>query len=276
VQVCTTACEEQCNPACGGATPICSEGRCVQCVDAGDCGDVQQCDASTGMCTGGETCPNNRPILWQGECVQCVANTDCPEGQSCNQGSHTCASGQCASCAPPYPACVQIGNDSYCVQCSVDEDCGVGGTCNQSTYACEGGTTTPTEKCLTDADCDPGTSGYTLHCDKPSGRCYAEEGLCDEVTAFCVGSDGSVENCVSLLEIFGGAGGGLPEIPGGGTGGATIPGFCGCSTSPAAPLGNCRNGALCIDFALLLDLFSGGSGSQPGGAPNAVCFDLGF
>jgi len=242
-------------------------------VDAGDCSNGQQCDAATGLCTGSAECSGTTPILWQGTCVQCVGNSDCDSGESCNQTTKTCASGQCASCASPYPACVEIGSDSYCVQCATDADCGLGGTCNVTSYACEGGTTTPTESCQSDADCDPGSSGYTLRCDKPSGYCYAEEGTCDDVTAFCVGTDGKVESCVSLLSIFGG-GGALPEIPGG-TGGDTIPGFCGCSTSATAPLGNCPNGALCIDFAALLAGLGGG-GSVPGGAPNAVCFNLGL
>lgn len=273
VEVCQTACEEQCEPACGPSAPICSEGRCVQCEDASDCGNGQQCDVASGTCSGGGECSGTTPILWQGQCVQCTDNSHCAQGESCNQSTHTCASGQCASCAPPYPACVQIGNDSYCVQCSTDEDCGVGGTCNTTSYACEGGTTNPTAECTSDADCDPGASGYTLRCDVPSGVCYSVDGLCDNVTAFCVGSDGNPEKCVSLLEIFGGGlGGGAlpPEL----TGGNTIPGFCGCSYTPAAPLGNCRSG-LCIDFGALLAGLGGG-GSQPGGAPNAVCFDLGL
>lgn len=270
VQVCQTACEEACTPACGGATPICEDGRCVQCRNAGDCSNGQQCDTASGLCTGGGECSGSTPILWQGTCVQCVSNDHCAQGQSCNQSTHTCVSGQCAACAAPYPACVQIGSDSYCVQCGTDEDCGLGGTCNTQTYACEGGTTTPTEKCTSDADCDAGASDFTLKCDVPSGYCYSVDGMCDDVTAFCVGSDGKVESCVSLLALFGGGMGGAlpPDL----SGGATIPGFCGCTTSLTAPLGNCRSGA-CIDLGALLALLGGG-GSSPGTGPSAACWPL--
>jgi hypothetical protein len=274
VEVCQTSCEAECTPACSGATPICNNGQCVQCRVAGDCAQGQQCDQATGLCTGSAQCSGATPILWQGRCVECTNDSHC-NGEFCNQNTNQCESSQCAACAAPYPACVQIGEDSYCVQCATDEDCGVGGTCNTQSYACQGGTVTPTEKCTQDSDCDPGASGLPLVCDEPSGVCYSTDGTCDNVTAFCVGTDGKVEKCVSILEIFGGAAGGMslpPEFSGGGT----LPGFCGCTPNPAT-LGltsNCQAGT-CIDFGALLGLIGGG-GSQPGAAPNNVCFPLGF
>ncbi len=269
IEVCDTNCAAACTPACSGATPICNNGSCVQCRVNGDCQNGQTCDTGSGLCTGGGQCSAPTPVLWQGQCVQCVTNNDC-NGQFCNTSTNTCTSSQCASCAAPYPACVTIGTDSYCVQCAVDADCGLGGTCNTTNYACEGGTVTPTEKCTSDADCDPGASGYTLRCDIPSGYCYDVGGSCDNVTAYCVGTDGKVENCVSILELFGsGLGGGAlpPEF----TGGGTIPGFCGCTYPiPGVPIGgNCQTGT-CLDLAGLLQLLSGGA--PPANSPSAVCF----
>lgn len=274
VSVCDKSCAAACTPACSGATPICNNGTCVQCRTSNDCQTGQTCDTASNLCTGSGQCTAPTPILWQGQCVQCVTNNDCPGGQACATATNTCTSSQCAACAAPYPACVTIGTDSYCVQCAVDADCGVGGTCNTQTYACEGGTVTPTEKCTSDADCDAGASGFDLRCDVPSGYCYDLAGSCDNVTAFCVGTNGAIEKCVSILEIFGGGLGGSlpPEFSGGGT----IPGFCGCSyTDPNNPFSgaNCRSGQ-CIDFTALLALLGGGS--APSGAPNAVCFNLGF
>jgi hypothetical protein len=45
--------------ACSGATPVCSEGRCVACADSFDCGDtaLPRCDTATNTCAAGiDTC----------------------------------------------------------------------------------------------------------------------------------------------------------------------------------------------------------------------------
>lgn len=270
IQVCSEGCAAtECTPACSGATPICDAGKCVQCADNGDCDGGQTCDAS-GHCTGALNCTAPKPVEWNGTCVECTSNNDC-NGQFCDMTNHVCSASQCASCAAPYPACVTIGSDSYCVQCATNEDCGVNGTCNTSTYACEGGTVTPTDKCTQDADCDDGSStGFVLHCDKPTGLCYDEAGGCDDVTAFCINSAGVQTECRSLLDMFGGGAGGLPpEL----TGGGTIPGNCGCTCTGGVCIGpgDCRDQSWsCVDFASLLALIGGGTPTSS----SPICMDM--
>ncbi len=226
VQVCADACQAGCDPACGGATPYCVDGGCVQCRSDADCMEAngERCGA-TGMCEGGlGDCVAPTPYYWNGSCVECYANEHCAGG-FCNSETHVCGSDVCASCADPYPACTQIGDDHYCVQCTSDRDCGLGGTCNNQTFACEGGTVTNTDPCTSDADCDDGgVSGYTLKCDEPSGYCYDANGRCDDVSAFCPGTDGVLHPCKSLLDLLGEMG--LPTDLGGGV---TLPGNCTCS-----------------------------------------------
>jgi len=235
LQVCDGACAGSCSPACGGATPHCVSGSCVACRDENDCSPDQTCNA--GVCSGGPSnCQPPTPYVLGDSCVECISNDHC-NGLFCNSASHQCESDVCSSCVDPYPACTQIGDDFYCVQCDKDEDCGLGGTCNLSTFACEGGTVSNDDPCETDADCDDGgVSGYTLRCDVASGYCYDVEGKCDGVTAYCPGADGAIHPCKSLLDLFGGAGGGLPPEA---TGGATIPGNCACS------VGTCLGGVAC-------------------------------
>ncbi|MCB9731331.1 MAG: hypothetical protein H6745_01715 [Deltaproteobacteria bacterium] len=250
VEVCDNVCGASCDPACGGTTPICDAGTCVQCKLDTDCSAGQTCGAG-GTCQGQQNCQAPTPIFWNGQCVQCTSNEHCGSGLFCNPQTNTCGSDVCSSCVDPYPACTQIGSDFYCVQCASDADCGLGGTCNQQTFACEGGTVTPTESCTSDADCDSGAqTGYVLHCDVASGYCYDESGGCDGVTAFCPGSDGTVHKCSSILDLFGSiAGGGGIPLPGG----TTIPGSCACSAFPAS---TCLGGS-CLDLGFLLCMFGG-------------------
>ena len=269
VSVCTTSCAATCDPACGGATPHCLDGACVQCTSDNDCSGEQTCDPGTNSCTGGGvTCDPPTPHVWNGGCVECITNDHC--GQLfCNQGTNTCVNDTCASCADPYPACTQVGDDWYCVQCTEDSDCGTGGTCNQSTFACEGGVVMTGDPCTSAADCDPGQTGYTLQCDTNTGLCYDAAGACDDVTAFCPGKDGTVHECLSFLEAFGGgAGGGFP-IPIPDLGGTTIPGFCGCTGSILTGNDSCFGGA-CLDLGAIFALIGGGTPTVGG----SFCFSL--
>lgn len=269
VQVCQAGCEEQCTPACSGGTPVCSGGHCVQCDDNGDCTGGQTCNVGSGLCVN-ENCAPPTPYSLDGQCVECTNTTQC-SGKFCSPETHTCVDDKCASCVDPYPACVEVGGEKYCVQCDADEDCGLGGKCNLTTYACEGGTVTPTDACVNSGDCvGGGTSGFTLTCEPISGYCFDASGMCDDVTAYCPTVTGQVEQCVSILELFGG--GSLPTtgLPGGG---GTIPGFCGCTTtSPLDLVGNCRKG-ICMDMAAILAALGGGTPVP--GVGGKFCMDLG-
>jgi hypothetical protein len=52
--------EEECEDAgqCGGGTPACSDGRCVECVSSFDCADADEprCEVASHTCTAGDTC----------------------------------------------------------------------------------------------------------------------------------------------------------------------------------------------------------------------------
>lgn len=249
VRVCDGACASACTPACSGSTPICDGGTCVQCKDNDDCAVGQTC--AGGACQGQQNCTAPTPIFWNGQCVQCTSNDHCGSGLFCSPTTNTCGSDVCSSCAAPYPACAQIGDDFYCVQCATDTDCGVGGTCNQQTYACEGGTVTPTAHCASDADCVDPTGTFDLACKNPGadGYCYDRNGLCDDVTARCtptsLDGSGPQAECKSILDSFFGGAGGLPSLPGAGS---AIPGVCSCSSA----LIFCRSGdvsGICFDLA---------------------------
>jgi len=177
----------------------------------------------------------------------------------CNTQSHACgAEGDiCAQCSDPYPACADVGGEIYCVQCTTDEHCGVGGICNTATYSCEGGTVTPTDACESDADCDPGLTGFNLACETSTGYCYDKDGGCDGITAHCKGGG----ECMDLMSLLMGGGGGLPPggIPGfpGGGAGSTLPGFCECDIPFISDCGS----ATCLPIGELLGGGGGGGGN---------------
>jgi Cys-rich repeat protein len=264
-----------CTPECSGATPHCSNGTCVQCTTNTHCAQGQTCSAA-GICEGTASCQAPTPYPSGNTCVECLTNEHCG-GRFCDQTSKTCSDDPCAACADPYPACITYEGQQYCVQCSTDAECvearGEGSTCNLSTYACEGGVALPSARCETNADCDAGASGFNLLCHPTAKVCYDQGGLCDDVTAFCPGSDNQVRPCLSLLEAFGGgAGGELPDL---GMGGATIPGFCSCQDLSGLGLGipsTCLGGGLCLNLGAILDLLGGGTGG--GSQSGSFCFSL--
>lgn len=260
VEVCKGACEEAglpCDGQCQGATPFCKNELCVQCTDDTHCSDGGTCDMN-GFCTG---CGGEQPYYWDGACVQCLEDSHCAEGTICNQQTHACGAEDdvCAQCSDPYPACASVGGEFYCVQCNQDSDCGLGGTCNTATYSCEGGTVTPTDACTSDADCDPGLTGYDLACDTGSGYCYDKNGGCDDVTAFCKGGGDCLDLLSALMGGGGGVPGGLPGMPGGGM---TLPGLCPCSIPFLDP--SCGD-ATCLPLGQILGT---GSGTE------SYCFSL--
>jgi hypothetical protein len=255
---------DQCNPPCGGGTPFCKLGMCVECLADADCGANSTCNTNTWTCDGENGCGGDKPYLKEqtGECVQCLNNEHCG-GDACNPQTNMCEGDLCSTCTDPYPACTQVNGEYYCVQCTDDTFCGAGGTCNLETYSCQGGTVTPTDPCTSDADCDAGVSGFDLYCGE-DGLCHDKEGGCDDITAFCKNGN----ECTDLLSLLGG--GGLPGgLPGGG--GATLPGVCECTPdgSPVAGLPlplpglsgskDCPDGVVCGN---LFDLLGGGAGGS--------------
>jgi Cys-rich repeat protein len=268
----TGACvaEATCDPTCSGATPVCDAGTCVGCLTNADCGAGRTCNVAAKVCEGASTCTGATPYQVGDRCVECVTNSHCGE-RFCDQATNTCSDDKCASCADPYPACIDYEGQTYCVQCATNADCealrGAGSTCNTSTYACEGGVVGPAARCQTNADCGSSSAGFNLQCDVATGFCYDAAGNCDDVTSFCPGTDGQVRPCQSLLALLGG-GGSAPALPPEFSGGGTLPGLCSCSGAnplgiPPLP-GTCRVGT-CVDPSTLL-------GGTPG---NTVCVDIG-
>lgn len=82
--------------ACSGATPFCTQGKCVACKAASDCKPVSDCrvpGCSAGTCTAGSPkqvrtmCSNNfggRLCDLIGNCVACLDDRDCSPDKRCN------------------------------------------------------------------------------------------------------------------------------------------------------------------------------------------------
>ncbi|MCO4760773.1 MAG: hypothetical protein KC502_04670 [Myxococcales bacterium] len=230
--------------ACQGCPGKCVAGQCVECLKDADCKEGS-CITSSFTCQKAK-CPDDKPQkLVTGECVECTNDTHCAAssvGPKCigNACSKANQSNECSVCQAPYPGCVEINGTWSCVECATDDDCKKTGkgTCSAKTYTCSattGGTVTPSTKCTKDSDCKPGTTGFKLKCDVPTGTCYDVNGQCDNLTAFCNASKGSQCKPFDMLGL-GGAGGGLPQIPGLPGGGGTSPttsgaGVCSCGSA---------------------------------------------
>ena len=237
---------DSCAPstACQGCPGKCIAGKCVECLKDSDCSEGT-CIASSHTCQKAK-CPVEKPQkLVTGECVECTNDTHCAAstvGPKCaaNKCAKANQSNECAVCQDPYPGCVEINGAWSCVECATDADCKSKGkgTCSAKTFTCSGttgggGTVTPSTKCKSDADCKAGTSGFKLACDVATETCYDKDGQCDNIVAFCNAKAGSVCKPFDLLGL-GGAGGGLPQIPGlpsGGGASSTGAGVCSCGSS---------------------------------------------
>ncbi|HJX06175.1 MAG TPA: hypothetical protein VJ461_05680, partial [Candidatus Nanoarchaeia archaeon] len=151
--------------ACSGSTPYCSGGVCVQCTQASDCNDNNECTsdscssnvcsnsrvANGTSCTGGSCC--------SGSCDTTVGNSDfyvnCRNGPGCvgtswqyniaNNGS--VCSGTCTQCANGF---CNFNNNS---RCSSGQVC-LSGTCSST-------------GCTSDSQC----SGSTPYCNTANGQC---------------------------------------------------------------------------------------------------------
>lgn len=252
----------ECTPACGGGTPHCKLGMCVECLADTDCGSGLTCNNNTWTCDGSTNGCTGATPYWSDvkqACVQCTESAHCG-GDACNETTNTCENDLCASCVAPYPACTQVNGEFYCVQCTEDVHCGANGVCDVTTYSCQGGTVTPTDPCSSDSDCDASVSGFDLYCGGDS-LCHDKDGGCDDVTAFCLNGN----ECTDLLALLAGGAGGLPELPGGG--GSTLPGVCECTIDggglgiplPFGPSKDCPDGVYCGN---LFDILGGGGGQS--------------
>lgn len=232
--------------ACAGCPGKCVAGQCVECLNDSQCASGSACIAGTFTCAK-DKCPADKPQkLVTGQCVECTNDTHCAAssvgpkciGNACAPATQT---NECAVCKDPYPGCVEINGTWSCVECATDDDCKAKnkGTCSSKTYTCSATTsgTGPTSgSCKSDADCPAGTTGFDLACDVPTGLCYDKNGQCDNLAAFCNAAAGSVCKPFDALGL-GGAGGGLPQIPGlpgsGGGGAPATPGagVCSCGAS---------------------------------------------
>ncbi|MGI9254984.1 MAG: hypothetical protein ACR2J8_14675, partial [Thermomicrobiales bacterium] len=66
------------NLDCPAASPICSNGFCVQCVAAGDCGrSADTCAGGICTCGGSAPCSGSTKICSAGVCAVCATNDDC-------------------------------------------------------------------------------------------------------------------------------------------------------------------------------------------------------
>ncbi|MFH1529552.1 MAG: hypothetical protein ABIK09_02335 [Pseudomonadota bacterium] len=264
---------EQCSPP----TPFPKDGACVECLQdshcgADTCGPDNTCQSAN--------CPDAaKPYEANGQCVECLTSAHCDPGQVCNAAKvceNTEQPEECSYCQNPYPACTQINGVWSCVQCTDDSYCTGTQTCNTTIFACagEGGSDQNCNGCSSAGDCVSLSGLFTLDCDIPSGCCYDTAGGCDGVEAFCPGGE-----CVSLLDLLGGGGGGLP-IPMEGLGMAVcsceepadIMGLMTCLFG-ACPTGGCAGGAACVDPTALLGMLGGGTPGTP--AATGYCIDIG-
>ncbi|MEZ4268058.1 MAG: hypothetical protein R3F39_16960 [Myxococcota bacterium] len=164
-------------------------------------------------------CVAPRPYPYAGKCVECVSHSQCESGL-CLGATQTCQPvNLCGTCGGSYAACTELGGENYCVPCTDDAHCSPGCRCDLATFTCEGPCSGGGPPCKTDADCDPGETGFELTCEVASGLCVDAAGRCDEITAHCLG--GGV--CVNLVKYAGTRG--LPTPP---VGGKTFPGACAC------------------------------------------------
>ncbi len=136
-------CESDLN--CGGAQTRCaSDGRCVECLSAGDCGVNGLCDSKTRRCTlscsvsadcTADTRDHCEGDLPNRHCVACEDQVLCPGGQRCAESVGFCV--DCVTdshCDAGSPRCDR--RSGTCVQCLAASDCTSTQLCAVATGQC--------------------------------------------------------------------------------------------------------------------------------------------
>ncbi len=219
-------CDGSCG-TCGGDTPICSNYNCVECDDAGDCGDGNACtvdSCSGGVCghsdlADGSVCGSGH--CCDGVCDVTVGNSGfvsgCRSGPSCVGSSWEysvanngllCGGFECRECSNGY--C----NYDDTTRCDSFETCS-SGTCISTGCTSNSNCASPTPycnvtshqcvECLQSSNCDDGNActvdscsgGVCGHSDLADGSVCGSGHCCDGVCDVTVGNSGFVSGCRS-------------------------------------------------------------------------------
>jgi len=168
---------------CGDPTPLCAEGRCVECVVAAQCEDGDLCVENVCVpddvrsCTSDADCPSERPRCQMGAtgsiCVAgCATDDDCPAG--------SCVEGACVECLAEAETVLPTD------PCGCDADCaGTGAVCAEG---------------LCTADCDETGCPDGLVCEGAPAECVTCEADTRAEGATCACDD----QCDGALECIGG------------------------------------------------------------------------
>jgi hypothetical protein len=178
-----------CDPACGGATPICDEatGTCLACT-------------ATEGCSGGTPFCDTEANDGVGACVACRSTEDCTEPSVCDPETHTCVGcTETEGCGGDTPVC----DDGTCVACTATAGCETGKVCDTSVA---GGACVT---CLADGSgCESGqlcdtsvTGGTCVNCFPDGTGCPASAPACDTSVpgGTCVQCTSS-EHCSGMVE----------------------------------------------------------------------------
>ncbi len=141
---------------CQGATPDCSNGKCV--CNAGSCGPASVCEV--GACV---ACTQADALHCGASCAKCSgANPHCKQGQCTLCNSDSSCGPTCSQCPAGTPFCRPDGQG--CVQCLFQADCPGGTYCTPIATCGE---------CLDDSQCLPAEycGGYQCLPDKPTEAC---------------------------------------------------------------------------------------------------------
>jgi len=145
---------------CGGQTPSCAGGFCVECAN-------------------NAACPSGDPICnGDGFCAECRNNADCGGGDPfCDTDRQRCV--ECrinADCGAAEPQC---DRGSCRPMCASDADCDVDELCHPAQHICV--------RCVSNSDC-PADKPI---CDQDRGRCRecTQNAHCGAAEPFCIDSE---------------------------------------------------------------------------------------
>lgn len=190
---------------CGGRTPMCTAGFCVECQADQGCAADERCGAGgmCGECAIDADCAAGEPFCRDdARCAECRAAEDCgAAAPSCDpRGECVAACSDAAPCNdgvchPVLAACVECVNagdcldpdrplcsaDARCEECLVDDDCGVASPfcvsgecreCLQNTDCGSGGACNQDLECVVSCADDSQCNGDTPACDVVTGICH--------------------------------------------------------------------------------------------------------